>query len=54
MVVRKVRDGFGFLCDVVEFSHEEKGLEEGPIDTGSVGSAIRFGTSDSLEIISSS
>ncbi len=36
MVVREVGHGFGFLCDVVEFSHEEKGLEEGPIDTAGV------------------
>ncbi len=34
VVVRELGDGFGFLCDVVEFSHEEKGLKESPIDTG--------------------
>ncbi len=36
VVVREVGDGFGFLYDVVGFSHEEMGLEESPIDTGGV------------------
>ncbi len=36
VVVRDVGDEFGFFGDMVEFSHEEKGFEESPIDTGAV------------------
>ncbi len=50
VVVLEVGDGFGILCDVVEFSHEEKRLES-PIDTAGYGSALTFGISACLEII---